>query len=141
MSTSSRYVINFQPSFAPANTIHPPQKLTRKESYSDASILLIAGSETTATTLSGDLIYLCSSPDVLKKLTDEVRGNFMSEEEINFQGVSRLPYLGACPEEGFRLFLPVLADVPRITPPGGTSISGKYVLGGVGSSYSHRAER
>lgn len=53
---------------------------------------IIAGSETTATILSGATFLLLKNPACLEKLKQEVRSTFKSEDEITFTSVDRLPY-------------------------------------------------
>ncbi|KAF4459920.1 cytochrome P450 [Fusarium albosuccineum] len=89
--------------------------LSKEQIYGNAGILIIAGSETTATALSGQLYYLCQTPAVMQKLEQEVRNYFKSEEEIDLLSVQKLSYMGACLEEGLRLYPPVPMGVPRIT--------------------------
>ncbi|KAF4981201.1 hypothetical protein FDECE_17731 [Fusarium decemcellulare] len=93
----------------------------------NASILIMGGSETTATLLAGATYFLTSYPETLKKLTDEVRSSFKSEEEINFQSVNSLEYLSACLNEALRLYPPVPNGLPRVVPQGGTTIAGHHV--------------
>ena len=93
--------------------------LTDDELVSNAFILIIAGSETTATLLSGVTYWLLQSPNALRKVTDEVRSAFESEGEINFTNASaRLPYMLACLEEGLRIYPPVPSALHRIVPSG-----------------------
>jgi cytochrome P450 len=77
--------------------------LSRLEIDLDCGTILIAGSETTATTLCGITYYLCRNKNSLQKLQDEVRSAFKNEDEIDALGVGRLKYLTACIEEGLRL--------------------------------------
>jgi cytochrome P450 len=63
----------------------------------------------------------------MKKLTDEVRQAFQSEDEITFNAVSSLPYLKACIEEGLRLYPPTPGGLPRTVPEGGATVCGTYV--------------
>ncbi|GKT65448.1 cytochrome P450 [Colletotrichum tofieldiae] len=93
----------------------------------NSSILIIGGSETTATLLSGATYYLLMNPDALAKLTDEIRSAFKDESEIDFQSVSNLPYLLACLDEALRLYPPVPIGLPRIVPQGGANIADHYV--------------
>ncbi|KAF9880334.1 cytochrome p450 [Colletotrichum karsti] len=93
----------------------------------NSSILIIGGSETTATLLSGVTYFLLTNPKALQKLTDEVRSSFKDESEIDFQSVSNLPYLLACLEEALRMYPPVPIGLPRIVPKGGASIVDTYV--------------
>lgn len=55
-------------------------------------MLLIAGSETTATLLSGVTYLLLTNPECMKKVTQEVRTAFDSDEDITFSSVQNLPY-------------------------------------------------
>ncbi len=47
----------------------------------NTSILIIGGSETTATLLSGVTYFLLTNPSALEQLTREVRSSFSSEGE------------------------------------------------------------
>jgi cytochrome P450 len=100
----------------------PLQKLE-----TNSSTLIIAGSETTATLLSGVTYLLLTSPDSLAKLTTEIRSAFSDDKEIDINSVNPLKYLQACLEEALRMYPPVPIGLPRIVPPGGGSISGHYV--------------
>lgn len=92
-----------------------------------AAGLLLAGSETTASTLSGVTWLLLSNPEKLEKLSSEVRDTFEHESEINFTSVQGLGYMLACLNEGLRMYPPVAIGLPRQVPRGGAVISGDYV--------------
>lgn len=92
-----------------------------------ASGLLLAGSETTASTLSGVTWLLLSNPEKLEKLTREVRDTFGCESEISFTSVQGLGYMLACLNEGLRMYPPVAIGLPRQVPKGGAMMSGDYV--------------
>ena len=108
--------------------------LTDNELVSNGAILILAGSETTATLLSGIMYWLLRTPEALRKVMDEVRSAFESEDEINFNNATmRLPYMLACLEEGLRRYPPVPSGLLRWTPPGGpTEIAGRLVPENVG---------
>lgn len=96
-------------------------QLTDAELIANSDLLMVAGSETTATLLSGVTYWLLKTPHALKRVTEEVRNAFESEDQITFNEAStRLPYLLACLEEGLRLFPPVphtrLRSVPEGVP-------------------------
>lgn len=84
--------------------------------------MILAGSETTSTLLSGVTYLLLRNPDVLKKLTDEVRSSFNSEEEITLLSVGKLNYMLACLNEGLRSYPPVPVGLPRVIPVGQTAV-------------------
>ncbi|KAI1399693.1 cytochrome P450 [Hypoxylon fuscum] len=93
----------------------------------NANVLLIAGSETTATLLCGATFLLTSHPKILAKLTREVRSSFKSEDEITLTSVGNLNYMLACLNEALRLYPPVTGELPRRSPQGGATILGKFV--------------
>ncbi|KAH8669213.1 cytochrome P450 [Ilyonectria robusta] len=93
-----------------------------------AKILLLDGSETTATFLAGVTYFLLTTPAALKKLQHEVRSSFSSEDEMDGDSTKKLPYLHAVVEEGLRLFPPVPLGLPRVCP--GATIDGYYVPSG-----------
>jgi cytochrome P450 len=53
----------------------------------NAMVLMLAGSETTATSLAGAMFYLLKSQTVLHKLTEEVRDSFQSSDDITMAKV------------------------------------------------------
>ena len=108
-----------------------PDALSTEEHHSIASLFMIAGTETTATALSGTTYYLLQNPDKLEKLTAEIRSAFSSFDDISLDGLARLKYLQAVLQEGMRMYPPVPIKLPRVTPPGGATIDGYSVPGGV----------
>jgi len=98
-----------------------------KRLQANASALIVAGSETTATLLCGVTYLLLTNPGALKKVTEEVRSTFTSDEEITLTSVGGLKYMLACLNEGLRSYPPVPFGLPRIVPRGGATISGMAV--------------
>lgn len=70
----------------------------------NAMVLIVAGSDTSATLLSGLIYLLLKNPGCLQKITNEIRSAFKAEDEINFSSVQNLPYSTFPPEH---LFVPV----------------------------------
>lgn len=95
-----------------------------------AQVLIIAGSETTATLLSGATYLLLSNGDALEKLKQEIRSSFKNEDEIDMQSTAGLPYLNAVLEESLRMYPPVPNTLPRTTPAPGEVVCGKFVPAG-----------
>jgi cytochrome P450 len=108
--------------------------LSMAEINATFNILMIAGSETTATVLAGCIFLLQKNLEVLNKLKDEVRGAFANEDEITVTNVNKLPYLLAVLEESLRHYPPVPVSLPRVAPPAGATVCGLYVPGGVSKS-------
>ncbi len=107
--------------------------LTIEEMAANGRLLVVAGSETTATALSGAVYFLASHPGVQKKLAKEVRSSFTSVEDMNFLSVSKLGYLLAVLDEAMRMFPPVPSQLTRVCQSGGDRICDYHVPGGVSS--------
>ena len=100
------------------------------ELHVGASFLIIAGSETTATLLSGATYLLLTNPPILETLKHEIRSAFTNEADINIQNTTSLAYLNAVLEESLRMYPPVPNTFPRKTPLSGEIICGQFVKGG-----------
>lgn len=98
---------------------------SRKELESQASMMVVAGSETTATALSGITYYLGRNRRVCEKLTHEIRTSFKEYNDINGRSTDMLIYLKAVIEEGLRLYPPIPIGLPRVSP--GETVDGNYV--------------
>lgn len=108
----------------------PDVELSFTKMVSNASLFMIAGTETTATALSGLTFHLLKNPEKLRKLQDEIRA-LPSEDDINLDTLPRLKYLGACLQEGLRMYPPVPIGLARTVPSGGASICGEWIPEGV----------
>lgn len=93
----------------------------------EANLLIIAGSDTTAISLSGIFYYLTGSPRHLQKLTDEVRTTFSSVDDIvPGPKLMNFTYLRACIDEGMRMTPTGPCESPREVLEGGMLIRGEY---------------
>jgi cytochrome P450 len=111
------------------------------ELITNGSTLIIAGSETTATLLSGVTYLLLRNPLVLAKLQDEIRSAFTKEEEITLESCNKLEYCLAVLTETLRMYPPVAVGLPRIVDAQGDMIAGNWVPGGVSTGFaSQRVE-
>ncbi|KAF9637455.1 putative cytochrome p450 protein [Lasiodiplodia theobromae] len=104
-------------------------KLTMPDVFAQAPILVIAGSETTATLLSGGTYHLLTNRRVYDRVVSEIRGRFADQSEINVNSISELKYLLAFFDEALRMYPPAANNLPRMTPPQGATILGKWVPG------------
>ena len=104
--------------------------LTPGEHESNASLFMIAGTETTATALSGTTFHLLKNPEKMERLLKEIRV-FEDFDDVTIEQLARMKYLDAVLEEGLRMYPPVPIALPRITPMEGIEIDGKYVPGNV----------
>lgn len=89
-----------------------------------------AGSDTTATSLSGMLYYLLKYPRVLNRLKEEIRGlssKGQLSKQPSYKEAQQMPYLDAVFKESLRLHAAVGLPLWRVVPEGGTTISGHYL--------------
>jgi len=107
------------------------QRLTLDEMHTNSSAFMMAGTETTATLLSGLTYYLLKTPGKMDKLVREIRSNFHSEEDITNVSMQKLEFLQACLDEALRIYPPSVTGFQRRTPPGGAEICGRFVPGNV----------
>jgi cytochrome P450 len=105
--------------------------MSREEIQATFNVLMIAGSETTATLLAGCTYLLQKHPRVRQKLHAEIRSTFLDDKEITMLSVSHLTYLDAVIGESLRLYPPVPIALSRMTPPEGAAICGHWVPGNV----------
>lgn len=108
------------------------QNLSETELLLNVMLLIIAGGETTASTLTVWTYFVCTNRKVYKRLVDEIRGKFKSTDDMVWEAVQpeHLPYLHATIQEALRLIPPPAASQQRIVPPGGTTICGEFIPGG-----------
>lgn len=105
--------------------------MTHKEIESNAAFLIIAGSETTSTALSGCIYCLLNYPHTYHRLVDEIRDTFHPQDDITILSSAKIPYLTCVLEETLRLYPPTPGIIPRRVPKGGAVIDGKFVPEGV----------
>jgi cytochrome P450 len=85
-----------------------------KELWGEANVLMIAGSDTTATALSSTVFHLCRNPEALAKLKAEIRSTFRSSDDIvSGKELADCHYLKACLDEAMRMAPPVSGLLPR----------------------------
>lgn len=104
--------------------------LSQMEIILNMALFISAGTDTTATALTGWTYYVCTHPDVYSRLVGEIRGALVGEDDIKWKKVKELQYLNATISEALRLFPPSAASQQRIVPPGGATIDGYYVPAG-----------
>ncbi|PYI35355.1 benzoate 4-monooxygenase cytochrome P450, partial [Aspergillus indologenus CBS 114.80] len=110
-------------------------ELSEGEMVVNAATLIVAGSHTLQTAITGILFRLLQNPTVLDRVTSEVRGAFASADQINVQALLKLPILDAAIKEGIRLTSPVPLGLTRLVPEGGHTIAGDFFPEGTVVSY------
>ncbi|KAB8072331.1 cytochrome P450 [Aspergillus leporis] len=101
--------------------------LPDNEIRDDAQSFIVAGSDTTANTLTYLVWAVCRDPQIQRKLVDElatISDNFTDED------LRPLPYLNQVINEALRLYPAVPSALPRSVPPKGTTLGGHYIPAG-----------
>ena len=106
--------------------------MTREEIQLNSAVFIVAGSETTATLLCGAIWSLLDNPLYLERLQGEIRAKFSRAEDIKLANTDGLTFLHAIISESFRMYPPALAGQPRVAPPGGDFLCGRWVPPKVG---------
>lgn len=103
-----------------------------REQLAEAGIMLNAGNDTTASSLTNTIWLLAKHPPAFQRLRREIDAlNLTSEEPPSFDTLMGLSYLRCCIDESLRLRPPVAIGLPRVTPPEGSTICGEFIKGGV----------
>lgn len=99
--------------------------LTMPELWMEGNTLIVAGSDTSSTTLSATLFYLLRNPMTLTRLEKEIRTTFSQAEDIRFGSqLSNCHWLRACIDEAMRMSPAVPGLLPREVQEGGLIIPG-----------------
>ncbi|KAK1991551.1 cytochrome P450 [Colletotrichum falcatum] len=128
-----------RPDFAESMLRKGSEPLRKEEIYENSNVLIVAGSETTATALAGATYLLATNPGALARLAAEVRGSFASEDDIDLASTAGLGYLHAVLEESLRIYPPVPTALPRRTPPEGSEVLGQWIPGNTTIGIAHWA--
>ncbi|OAA64113.1 cytochrome P450 3A17 [Akanthomyces lecanii RCEF 1005] len=99
--------------------------MDEEEILSTAPILVVAGSETTATALAGLFFLLSQNPEKRDILVEEILDAHPRESDINMRSTTKLDYLHAALEETLRLYPPVTVTPPRVSP--GAELGGYHI--------------
>ncbi|KAK5073829.1 hypothetical protein LTR64_007031 [Lithohypha guttulata] len=95
---------------------------------------IIAGSDTTAVSLSSVLYHLIKTPRAMQKLRDEVKSaeeqGRLAPDTVSFAVSQEMPYLQACIKEALRVHPAVGLPLWRVVNQGGAEINGEYMPAG-----------
>ena len=111
------------------NNVHF-ENLSKPEILSTFNFVIVGGSETSATVLTGSFTHLIKCKAVMDRLCHEIRTRFDSRDHIHLDDLHDMPYLNAVVNEGFRICNPVPGGLPRVVPPGGDTYNGVWLPGG-----------
>ncbi|EJD51741.1 cytochrome P450 [Auricularia subglabra TFB-10046 SS5] len=116
-------------------------EVSEEEVVTEAMLLLTAGADTTANSLTAILYFILTRPDVYKKLMAELDSINAPTAELDtgttidglptHDQVKNLPYLNAVIEEGLRLFATNAFGLPRVSSREGFELDGWTIPAGV----------
>jgi cytochrome P450 len=114
-----------------------PNNLEWGEIVAEVSIMMDAGSDTTAIAINNAMYWLLKNPECLHKLRVEI-DNALDEDEVvaPYDKIKYLPYLRACIDEALRITPPTTFGLPRRTPAEGTPVLGEFIPGNTSVSIS-----
>ncbi|KAL9083024.1 MAG: hypothetical protein Q9165_008686 [Trypethelium subeluteriae] len=105
---------------------------------SEASLLVIAGFDTTSTALANTIFHLLNNPETLSVLMSEIDDQFQDVDEIApGKKLAGCSYLRACIDESLRLSPPVPSLMPREVLPGGLQIGENFFPAGTDVGVPH----
>ncbi|KAH8204608.1 hypothetical protein TruAng_001237 [Truncatella angustata] len=114
-----------------------PHGLEWGEIVAEVSIMMNAGSDTTAIAMNNVMYWLLKNPECMRKLRDEVDYVLDGDEVVApYDKVKHLPYLRACLDESLRITPSTTFGLPRRTPPEGAMILDEFIPGGTNVSIS-----
>ncbi|KAJ5641094.1 hypothetical protein N7528_000719 [Penicillium herquei] len=115
--------------------------MTRQDIRQEAQGYIVAGSDTTAVTLTYLVYSVCQDPLIQQRLVAELA---TLTEPISDKNIRDLPYLNNLISETLRLYTAVPFGLPRAVPTGGAILKDTFIPGGTvvsTQSYSlHRDE-
>jgi cytochrome P450 len=110
-----------------------PEKVTNYHLFMMGLSNVIAGSDTTAISLSSIMYHLLHFPEVLEKLRREVEGftaQGLCSSQVTFKESQEMPYLQAVMKEALRMHSATGLPLWRVVPAGGAEICGRFFPAG-----------
>ncbi|KAK4145092.1 cytochrome P450 [Dichotomopilus funicola] len=108
--------------------------LTQAQVSAESLGQIVAGSDTSASTIRAVMLHVLSNPPVYQKLRAEIDAAVprlgMERRMIKDAEARLLPYLQAVIREGLRIMPPASAAMFKEVPPEGDTIDGKFIPGG-----------
>ncbi|KAK3380816.1 cytochrome P450 [Podospora didyma] len=97
----------------------------------DTRLVIVGGSDTTATSLTYIFYYLAQHPEHVRKLRQEFEPLLAAsgKDILDPKQVSQAVHLNGVIHESLRMNPPIPSGFPRVTPPEGMTIAGTYIPG------------
>ncbi|KAJ4350988.1 hypothetical protein N0V95_004222 [Ascochyta clinopodiicola] len=112
--------------------LDPESQVVTPELNAESRLLVIAGSDTTAITLSFIAYELCKNPQAQAKLREKIEATLTRKSHLDVEDVQNIPYLDGVINEAMRLHPVVPSGFQRETPPEGITLpNGTYIPGNI----------
>ncbi|KAM5376429.1 hypothetical protein ACJZ2D_005483 [Fusarium nematophilum] len=111
------------------DAIEQPTKQEQLNLYADANLISVAGSDTTAATMTNLFYYLALNPGVCRELQEEIDEYKEEHQTSDHASLAQLKFLQACIDETLRLHPVVPSGLQRMTPPEGIQIDDTFIPG------------
>ncbi|TEA13258.1 Cytochrome P450 monooxygenase apf8 [Colletotrichum sidae] len=106
--------------------------LTKSEIRAESATLVVAGSDTSSTTLAATMFYLSGNEKAYTRVCEQIRSTFKNVDEIRLgPKLSSCFYLRACIDEALRMSPPVGGALWREVRQGGMTIDSLWVPEGI----------
>ena len=102
--------------------------MSHKELAAEARAYIVAGSDTTAHSLTYMVWAVCKDPAIKQRLVEEVS---KLPEQFTDEHLEPLPYLNNVIQETLRLYAAAPGALRRTVPQGGSEIDGYWLPGGL----------
>ncbi|KAL2799478.1 cytochrome P450 [Aspergillus keveii] len=99
-----------------------------KKMYLDSKLIIVAGSDTTATTMAFLFYYIAREPGLLQRLREEIE-ELTGGGKFDHRKIQSAPLLNGCINEALRLHPPVPSGLYRKAPPEGVYVGEQYIPG------------
>ncbi|UKZ81680.1 hypothetical protein TrVFT333_009452 [Trichoderma virens FT-333] len=103
-----------------------PSKVTDYHVFMMSMSNIVAGSDTTAISLSAILYYLLKYPDALRKLREEIDQSTSIDGHLSFKDSLEMPYWQAVMKEALRLHPATGLPLWRTVTDGGLQLNGQF---------------
>ncbi|KAH6967869.1 cytochrome P450 [Ilyonectria sp. MPI-CAGE-AT-0026] len=108
---------------------NPKTKQAKLNLDGEAYLIAVAGSDTTAVTLTNFFFELATHKSQIRTLQLEIDEYFSQRDKVDAHSLSKLSHLNALIDETLRLHPPVPSGLQRVTPPEGLMIGKTRVPG------------
>ena len=101
-------------------------KYSDNELLGEGVLMMMAGSDTSSSSLTATLFHLAHNMRAQRKVRKEIHARFPMAADIKPREAETCEYLRACMDEAMRLNPPAPTNIPRVVNSGGVTIDGHF---------------